>query len=70
MKSKWLMWVVAGVVLLCLYIDVVPVSAVGPIAAFNGDPLSGSAPLGVTFTDASTGSPTGWAWFFGDENYK
>ncbi|WP_317065036.1 PKD domain-containing protein [Methanoculleus caldifontis] len=40
-----------------------------PIAAFNGTPRTGIAPLTVNFTDASTGSPTGWAWFFGDESY-
>ncbi len=38
-------------------------------AAFSGTPMVGTAPLTVTFTDASTGSPTGWAWFFGDESY-
>ena len=36
---------------------------------FSATPTSGIAPLTVSFTDASTGSPTGWAWFFGDENY-
>jgi uncharacterized delta-60 repeat protein len=40
-----------------------------PIAAFTVTPTSGSAPLTVSFTDSSTGGPTGWAWFFGDENY-
>jgi len=40
-----------------------------PVAAFSGAPLSGTAPLSVTFTDSSTNTPTGWAWFFGDENY-
>ncbi|PKL62972.1 MAG: hypothetical protein CVV31_03000 [Methanomicrobiales archaeon HGW-Methanomicrobiales-2] len=38
-----------------------------PVANFSADPTSGTAPLTVTFTDTSTGSPTGWAWFFGDE---
>ena len=40
-----------------------------PVASFTGTPTSGVDPLTVTFTDASTGSPTGWAWFFGDEQY-
>jgi len=35
-------------------------------ADFTGTPLSGEAPLPVTFTDTSTGSPTSWNWDFGD----
>jgi PKD repeat protein len=38
-----------------------------PVAAFSGTPTSGVASLPVTFKDESTGTPTGWAWFFGDE---
>lgn len=34
----------------------------GPVAAFSGTPVSGCAPLSVTFTDASTNTPTSWAW--------
>jgi PKD repeat protein len=41
----------------------------GPVANFSGTPTSGTVPLPVQFSDASTGSPTGWAWFFGDETY-
>ena len=37
-------------------------------AAFFAAPTSGSAPLSVSFTDKSTGSPTSWKWVFGDEN--
>jgi PKD repeat protein len=37
-----------------------------PVADFVGTPLSGDAPLLVTFTDESTGNPTSWAWDFGD----
>ena len=35
-------------------------------AAFTATPTSGTAPLTVQFTDASTGSPTSWSWSFGD----
>ncbi len=37
-----------------------------PVANFTGTPTSGSAPLTVAFTDASTGSIASWAWDFGD----
>jgi PKD repeat protein len=39
---------------------------VKPVAAFSAFPTSGNAPLNVTFTDSSTGSPTTWKWTFGD----
>lgn len=35
-------------------------------AGFNADPTTGTAPLLVTFTDASTGKPKTWSWDFGD----
>jgi FOG: PKD repeat len=33
---------------------------------FSASTNSGNAPLKVTFTDESTGSPTSWKWDFGD----
>ena len=40
-----------------------------PVAAFTGNPVSGNAPLGVAFTDSSSGtSLTNWRWDFGDGN--
>ncbi len=38
----------------------------GPVAAFSGIPTSGPKPLNVTFSDASTGNITSYAWNFGD----
>jgi PKD repeat protein len=37
---------------------------VAPTAAFSAAPLAGEAPLTVSFTDTSGGSPTQWAWDF------
>ncbi|MDR7664279.1 PKD domain-containing protein [Methanosarcina sp. Z-7115] len=37
-----------------------------PVAAFSATPISGNAPLNVSFTDTSIGTPTKWKWDFGD----
>jgi PKD repeat protein len=37
-----------------------------PVAAFYGDPTSGTVPLTVSFHDQSTGTVTSWDWNFGD----
>lgn len=37
-----------------------------PTANFSGTPTTICAGQTVTFTDLSTGSPTGWSWDFGD----
>lgn len=47
-----------------------PVSAFAPLADFTGTPTTGATLLTVTFTDLSANTPTGWAWFFGDEDYS
>jgi len=39
---------------------------VAPTAEFSGAPTSGTFPLSVSFTDASTDQPTSWSWTFGD----
>ncbi|WP_292350269.1 PKD domain-containing protein [Methanoregula sp. PtaU1.Bin006] len=40
-----------------------------PNASFTYSPSTGDAALNVSFTDTSTGSPTGWIWDFGDGNF-
>ncbi|MGB9928623.1 MAG: PKD domain-containing protein [Methanosarcina sp.] len=37
-----------------------------PTANFSAFPVSGNAPLAVSFTDISKGAPTSWIWNFGD----
>jgi PKD repeat protein len=44
----------------------ITVNPPAPVANFTGTPVSGAPPLAVSFTDTSTGSPTGWIWTFGD----
>lgn len=46
--------------------DYITVNVAPPVADFTGDPTSGTVPLTVNFTDASTGEITSWAWDFGD----
>ena len=57
------------VVVVLILVSINPSTAAVPSAQFMGIPTSGPAPLTVTFTDQLTGSPTGWAWYFGDENW-
>jgi len=47
------------------YIQVSP-SGSPPIAFFTMRPMSGVAPLTVSFTDRSMGAPLAWEWDFGD----
>jgi trimeric autotransporter adhesin len=42
------------------------VTAQALTADFTASPTFGTAPLVVAFTDATIGSPTSWAWSFGD----
>src|SRR5262249_40177667 len=44
----------------------ITVTAPPPVAAFSATPTTGLVPLPVTFTNASTGSITTYAWSFGD----
>jgi PKD repeat protein/N-acetylneuraminic acid mutarotase len=39
-----------------------------PHAEFTASPLSGTAPLTVTFTDQSSGDVVAWTWDFGDNS--
>ena len=38
--------------------------------AFTATPVTGTAPLQVTFQDLSTGNPTYWLWKFGDGKFS
>lgn len=43
-------------------------TAPGLVADFSAEPLSGTVPLRVAFTDLSTGNPISWAWDFDDDH--
>jgi len=47
------------------YIHVQPAGK-PPVPDFVASPVSGKAPLTVTFTDLSSNDPTAWKWDFGD----
>ena len=59
------------VLLLCSLVLALPAASAqnAPVANFSAKPTSGLPSLSVKFTDLSTGSPTGWAWYFGDETF-
>lgn len=67
-----LLWVGIGVAVaasataISLYMNKTPPADV--TSEFSGSPTTGDIPLHVQFTDASTGSPTGHTWNFGDGN--
>ncbi len=48
--------------------DYITVTSMAPMAEFEGTPISGNAPLEVSFSDLSVGSPDAWLWDFGDGN--
>ncbi len=43
-----------------------PTAVPPPTAGFSASPMTGTRPLLIQFTDASTNSPTSWSWDFGD----
>lgn len=43
-------------------------AAIDPVANFTSNVTSGAVSLPVSFTDLTTNSPIGWAWYFGDED--
>jgi len=47
------------------YITVTDSNPSAVVSGFTGVPMSGDAPLAVTFTDTSTNTPTSWKWNFG-----
>ncbi len=44
----------------------VTAATAAPVASFSASPVTGTAPLAVKFTDASSGSVSSWSWNFGN----
>jgi parallel beta-helix repeat protein len=47
-------------------VDYITVTVPKPVAGFTANPVKGSVPLTVSFTDQSTGIISDWAWDFGE----
>ncbi len=47
-------------------IDYITAEVPAPVAVFDGSPRSGLVPLAVTFENLSTGTISGYKWYFGD----
>ena len=45
-------------------------SVMVPVAGFSSNVSSGTAPLTVAFSDASTNTPVSWNWSFGDGTFS
>ena len=65
-SNKGLKVILIGILLVGL---ISGVQGVAPTASFTSNVTQVLAGGGVGFIDTSTGSPTGWGWFFGDETY-
>ncbi|HKG69687.1 MAG TPA: hypothetical protein VKA92_12520, partial [Segetibacter sp.] len=39
-------------------------------ADFTATPVTGCAPMVITFKDTSTGNPTSWRWDFGNGSFS
>ncbi|MBI2425908.1 MAG: VCBS repeat-containing protein [Candidatus Hydrogenedentes bacterium] len=70
MKMRVCVWILVVFCAGLLPMACMPPQPSVPTAAFNATPITGTAPLMVQFTDASTvtggGVPSSWAWNFGD----
>ena len=55
---------------LCLFGAHIQTQAQMPVADFSASPISGIAPLSVTFKDLALGPVTSWKWNFGDSNHS
>jgi PKD repeat protein len=44
----------------------VTAATAAPVASFSASPVTGTAPLAVKFSDASSGSISSWSWSFGN----
>ncbi len=62
---RYIFTFIAGIIILS---SITTAGALAPTANFTADVFSGLAPLTVNFADESLNSPTGWAWYFGDQN--
>lgn len=68
MKALYRATIVLCLILAIAFLTAGTAAAVKPTADFEyqGSPLN-SSNFNIQFTDASTGNPTSWTWYFGDD---